>query len=127
MKHDSLVLALTLSLAIGLPLGILLFAMWARFIFKRLLKSLEKNDTHISLDVIAMKTLFYCFPGLLLLILSAAPGIYFNSLLKQEDYCKELIRANKGISKTDETLEQRCGKLDIDALFESVDRANQSD
>jgi hypothetical protein len=127
VKHDSIVIGFNVSLAIGLVLGILLFAMWVRFIFKRLLKSLEKRGVHFSLNTIAMKTMFYCFPGAILLIVCVIPAIYFSSLLKQEDYCKELIRANKGISKTDDTLQQRCGKLDIDALFESVNKADQSD
>jgi hypothetical protein len=118
MNHDTLSTALTLSTYIGIPLGLLLFVWWYKKVFGRLVKNLEKSKT-IHLEVVAIKALFYSFPGLVLFIACSVPALYFNYLLKQEDYCKQFIEVNKGIKKDDADLIKRCGALDIDALFKS--------
>jgi nitrate reductase gamma subunit len=116
LKHDQVELYYNISLYLGFILGLAAFIGWGIFIWKRLFKSVNKGKV-ISTGIVAMKTLFFMFPGLILFIICVIPMIYFANILKQEEYCKEVIRVNVGIKKDDPIFKQRCGCSDIDELF----------
>jgi hypothetical protein len=117
MNHSTLTLYFNWSLWIGLPLGLLLLVLWQRKIYKPLVRHLEKQQ-RVNLQGVAMKTLIASMPGLIACIVCVIPAFYFNHLLKQHDYCLEVVRVNKGMAKNDAMLVERCGRLDVDELFE---------
>lgn len=43
---------------------------------------------------------------------------YFNFLLKQETFCKQMIEVNK-LTETNADLEKKCGSLNINELLEN--------
>ncbi|SKB73954.1 hypothetical protein SAMN05660477_00927 [Soonwooa buanensis] len=116
MKHDQVELYYNISLYLGFIVGLAIFIGWAIFICKRLMKSANK-DKVISSTIIGMKTLFFTFPGLIGFIACFIPLFYFGNILKQEEYCKQVIRVNVGITKDDPIFKERCGCSDIDELF----------
>lgn len=93
MTHDQVELYYNISLYLGFILGLAAFVGWGVFIWKRLYKSANK-DKVISGTVVAMKTLFFMFPGLIAFVICVIPLTYFANILKQEEYCKEVIRVN---------------------------------
>ena len=103
----------------GLGGGAFVLIWWAKKIWKKYYKS-ATNDRVISISAVSMKALIYMFPGILLFILMNIPLMYLGSLLKKEDYCKEIIRVNKGIKKNDPFIKERCNCLDVDELFENA-------
>lgn len=115
MNHATVTTAFYVSLLIILPIGLLSMILWMRKIIKPLTKSVEKSG-RIDLDIISFKTLIFMLPGLLVLILFSVPAIYFNYLLKQETFCKEMIKRNN-LTKTRPELQEKCGSLDIDELL----------
>jgi hypothetical protein len=123
MTHNTIVTAFTVSLIIGMALGVLLAILWAKKIFRKLLGSMERHaaqNGRVSLNITAVQTLFYMLPGLLALIACCIPAIYFNYLLKQENYCQQLIKVNQRMTKDAPSLLKHCGALDLDALFKSA-------
>lgn len=119
MNHSTIQILFYVSLVLGLGGGTLLFVWWAKRIWKRYYKS-ATDTTIISPIAVAMKALFFMFPGVILFIIACVPVLYFGSLLKKEDYCKEIIRANKGIKKDDPFIKERCDCLNVDELFENA-------
>lgn len=115
MTHSQVQIYFYISLIIGMGLGLFLMIWWFRKIFKRLA---PKNNETASINGTAFKTLIFGFPGILMFILCCIPALYFNSLIKKEAYCLDLIQFNKGIKKDDPDIVERCGCLDVDELFE---------
>lgn len=115
MNHATVTAAFYISLLVILPIGLLLMILWAKKILKPLTRSIEKSR-RINLDEISYKTLFFMIPGVLVFILFSVPAIYFNHLLKQETFCKEMIKRNN-LTETRPELQEKCGSLDIDELF----------
>jgi hypothetical protein len=113
MTHNTIVIALALSVLIGIPLGIVLMVLWIKKIFKKVLGSKGPLEGAV---------LIYAFPGLVVLIVCSIPAFYFNYLLKQEDYCQQLVKVNPRMTKDDPALLKRCGALDIDALYKASGR-----
>lgn len=113
MTHNIIVIALTLSVLIGIPLGIVLMVLWIKRIFKKVLSNKGPLEGTV---------LIYAFPGLVVFIVCSIPAFYFNYLLKQEGYCQQLIKANPRLTKDDSDLLERCGALDINELFKASGR-----
>lgn len=117
MNHATISTYFNLSLFIGLPLGLLLIVLWARRVHPPLVRSIERQGV-VNLHAVAIRGTPYNAPGIIAFILCALPALYFNYLLKQHDYCSEVVKVNKGIAKNDADLQARCGRFDIEALFE---------
>jgi len=115
MNHATVTTAFYISLLVILPIGLLLMILWIRKIIKSLSKSIEKSGL-FDLQMISFKTLIFMLPGLLVFILFSVPAIYFNHLLKQETFCKEMIKRNN-LTETRPELQKKCGSLDIDELL----------
>jgi hypothetical protein len=119
MNHDQLTLYLAFSLFIGLPMGLIGMLLWTKRVWSRIRKSAERY-VHVSVGRIAVMSLFYVSPGLLLLLACSLPAIYFNHLLKQQSYCVEVVRTNRGIARDHPDLKARCGYFDMNELFASA-------
>jgi len=124
MNHTTLIMALNISLYLVLPIGMVLLFLWFTKIYKPLVKSLEKMK-RISTNSVAIKVMIYMMPGLLIFVLFSVPAIYFNHLIGQEEYCQELITVNN-FKKDHPTLIKRCGSLDIEGLFETIEKTKNS-
>jgi heme/copper-type cytochrome/quinol oxidase subunit 2 len=124
MGHDQIQLYFYISLVLGFVLGIGVLIWWAKRIWKKLLNRLEAHRSP-SRATVAAYTLWYMMPALIVFILCCIPMIYFNYLLKQEDYCITVIKVNKGIRKDDQTLRERCHQFDLDALFKEAGKTAQ--
>jgi len=116
MTRASIDFLFYLTLFGGFPLGIGLMIIWAKKIFPALMKRINQ-DRHIAVSTIATRSLFYMIPGLVLLILCCIPMLYFGNLRKQREYCLQVVRVNKGITKESTFLLKRCGEYDLDELF----------
>ena len=119
MTHSTIITLFFLSLIIGLGGGAFLLIWWAKKIWKKYYKSATVGNV-ISINAISMKALIYMFPGILLFIIINIPLLYIGSLLKKEDYCKEIIKFNKGIKKDDPFIKERCSCLNVDELFQNA-------
>ena len=119
MKHDQLTLYFALSLLIGLSVGVIGMLLWIKRVWPRIRKNAE-SYVHVSVARIAVMSLFYASPGLLFLVVCSLPAIYFSHLLKQQSYCVEVIRTNRGITKDHPDLKARCGYFDMNELFASA-------
>lgn len=115
MSHSTILLAFYVSLILILPIGLFLMVHWAKRIFKPIAKGIDESK-HINLNGIAFKTFIYMIPGIIVLGIFAAPALYFNHLIKKEDYCVEVIRFNR-IKEPDADLKERCSCLNMDELF----------
>lgn len=118
MTHNTIQILFYIALVFGLGGGALILVWWAKKIWKKYYKS-ATSDRVISISAVSMKASIYMFPGILLFIVMNIPLMYLGSLLKKEDYCKEIIRFNKGIKKDDPFIKERCDCLDVDELFEN--------
>ena len=87
-----------------------------------MVKNLEKNGVY----AVAVKTFFYMFPGIIAMIICCIPVLYFGGLYSQEDYCKQVIKVNKWITKDSITLQERCSAFNLDELFEYVQNKNNT-
>lgn len=108
------------TLLSGLPFGIILAVLWAKTIFPRLMKRVNRQASqhgYISISGISMQSLIFMIPGLVLLILCCVPVLYFGNLRKQREYCLTVVKVNKGITKESRFLQERCGCFDLDELF----------
>lgn len=105
-----------ISLFVGMPLGVALTILWGRIIFKPLMKGVNSQPV-IDLAGISFRAFVYMLPGLLVLILCCAPALYFGNLRKQREYCLRVVKTNKGVTRDDERLLERCGCYDLDELF----------
>jgi hypothetical protein len=114
MTHNTITVSFYTSLAAGLIGGLFLFIWWAKKVWKRI-----ANTKTRSSNAMAMRVLFYTFPGLVMFILLCIPCFYFNHLLKQEEYCKQMIEVNKGIKRDDPLIQERCSCLDLDEFFKN--------
>jgi len=119
MTHNTIQILFYIALVLGLGGGAFVLIWWAKKIWKKYFKS-ATSDKVISISAVSMKAFIYMFPGILLFILMNIPLMYLGSLLKKEDYCKEIIRVNKGIKKDDPFIKERCDCLDVDELFENA-------
>lgn len=117
MNHATLELYFKMAYYILMPLGILLMIWWGVKMYRRNVKKLEQQKT-ISISVVGMQTLFYMLPSIFVFILFSVPAIYFNHLINQEDYCKQLIQVND-LKSNSSVLKERCGGLDIDELMKA--------
>lgn len=112
MTHNTITILFYISLVIGLVGGTSAFVWWAVRVWKRIV-----NTNTRSINGVVMRVMFYTFPGLIMFILLCIPCFYFNHLLKQEEYCKQVIEINKGITRDDPTIQESCSCLDLDELF----------
>ena len=119
MSHSTIQILFYVALVFGLGGGAFILIWWAKKIWKRYYKSVT-NDQVIIISAVSMKAFIYMLPGICLFILMNIPLMYLGSLLKKEDYCKEIIRVNKGIKKDDPFIKERCNCLDVDELFENA-------
>ncbi len=106
------------SFIIGTPLGICVMIFWYRKVSKKLYKSIEKSRT---VNEIAVKSLFYNLPSLILFLLLHVPGLYFGYLLKQHDFCKNMLEFNQnntaGFDANHPDFLEKCGCFDINELM----------
>jgi hypothetical protein len=116
MSGAQLTLYFALSLTIGLSIGLAGLLLWIRRVWPRIRKRADRQEP-ASIDGIAVMSLFYVSPGLLFFLACSVPAIYFNYLLKQQSYCVEVVRANKGITQDDAFLKERCSYYDTNELF----------
>lgn len=119
MTHSTIQILFYFALVFGLGGGAFILIWWAKKIWKKYFKSVT-NDRVISISAVSMKAFIFMFPGVLLFILMNIPLMYLGSLLKKEDYCKEIIKFNKGIKKDDPFIKERCDCLDVDELFKNA-------
>jgi hypothetical protein len=123
MNHAQLTLYFTLSLFIGLSIGVIGMFLWIKRVWPRIKKNAERSggaQGHVNVGGIAVMSLVYASPGLLLLVAFSVPAIYFNHLMKQQLYCVEVVRTNRGITQDHPDLKARCGYFDMNELFESA-------
>jgi len=118
MSHSTILLGFYFSLLVFLPAGAYIMFRWGKKVVKPLARDIDQSKS-IDIPGIATKTFFYMIPSIIACGVFAAPVLYFNYLLKQEDYCKEIIRFNK-LSKSDPILKERCSCFHVDELFKSV-------
>lgn len=121
MSHATIDILFWLTMGVGLPLGILLYVMWVKKIFPAMMRSMNK-EKRVDLESVAMKALFFGFPGLVMMIVCAIPVIYFGHLRKQFDYCVQVVQVNKQIERGDDDLKERCGAYDVEELFREAGR-----
>lgn len=100
----------------GLPLGLVLMALWGKKIFPRVLKPVNGQPS-VSVSAIPMRVFVYMIPGFLVFLLCCVPVLYCGHLRKQREYCLQVVRMNKGITKDNDMLKERCGCFDLDELF----------
>ncbi len=110
-----------LTLGVGLPLGVVLYVMWVKRIFPAMMRSIDR-EKRVDVESIAMKALFFGFPGLVMMMVCAIPVIYFGHLRKQFDYCVQVVRVNKQITRESEDLRERCGGYEVEELFRAAGR-----
>ena len=115
MSHNTILIGFYASLFLILPLGLYLMIYWAKRIYKPIARGID-DSKHIQLSGIAFKTFVYMIPGMIMLGVFAAPAIFFNHLMKKEDYCMDVIKFNK-LEKADADLQERCSCLDMNELF----------
>jgi hypothetical protein len=114
-----------LSLVAGLGIGTGLMILWARRIYKPMVKQLEgmaQRSGHVSIDAVGVLTSWKMLPGIAMLIICVIPLFYFNNLLKRFDYCQEVVRVNKITSSSDAFLNERCQGLDLNEVLQSARR-----
>lgn len=114
MNRAQLTLYFALSLGIGLPISAIGMLLWTKRVWSRIRKNTERYG---GVEQIAVMSLFYVSPGLLFLLACLVPAIYFSHLLKQQLYCVEVIRINRGITQDHADLKARCGYFDMNELF----------
>jgi hypothetical protein len=119
MTHSTIQILFYTALVFGLGGGAFVMYWWGKKIWKKYYKSATSGNL-ISISGVSMKAFIYMFPGILLFFLMNIPLLYMASLLKKEDYCKEIIKFNKGIKKDDPFIKERCDCLDVDELFENA-------
>lgn len=117
MKIAVIQMCLYASFIIALVLSIYICIWWYKKVAKKLNKSVENER---SIENIAMKSLFYNLPSLIVLMLLFIPCLYFGGLSKQYNYCKKVIEVNSNRSyafdlESEDFLED-CGCFDIDEL-----------
>ncbi len=120
MNHATLSIAFYVSLVLGMSIGIAIMIGWAKRILKPAVTTLERSlesSKVIDHEVIGGSMFLLMLPGLIAFVLCCVPVIYFNYLLKQHNYCLQVIRVNKIKNTDDEFLIARCGKLDLDELL----------
>jgi len=114
MNHAQLTLYFQLSLFIAVPVGVLGMLLWMKRVWPRIRTNAERIG---SVKSIVAMSLFYVSPGLLFFVACSVPAIYFNYLLKQQLYCVEVVRTNRGITQDNADLKERCGYFDMNELF----------
>lgn len=117
MSHSTITTCYYISLFLSFVVGGAILTWWGYLIVKKRHRSIVDPE-NIHIEAAAVKGVFYMMPGLLAFVVLSVPVLYFNYLLKQEAYCLEVIRTNKGIKKDDPDLLERCGALNIEELFE---------
>ena len=115
MNHATLQQYFMLSF-VGIGLGLICMLLWAKKIYKPLVSKMSQFKV-ISPRIASIPAFIYMLPGILIFFASSVPTLYFNHLLKQEEYCRQIIQVNKDITKTSSFLQERCGRFDLDALF----------
>lgn len=104
-----------LSIGICLPLAALVLYLWSVKVYKPLKASIERERS-VDLHSVSMKTLVMMMPGIIGAILCCVPMFYCGNLRKQHAYCVEVVRVNKGITRDDPDIIERCGRYDFDEL-----------
>lgn len=105
-----------LTLFGGFFVGMIAVVLWARKIFPSLMEKIAR-DQNVSVSAIASRAFISMLPGLLLFALCCLPMFYFGNLLKQRGYCLQVVQTNKGITRDNPALLERCGQYDLDELF----------
>lgn len=117
MTRTNIQIYLCISLIIALAIGVYVLIWWYIKVSTKLNKSIEKDRT---IDSIAMKSLFYNFPSLIIFILLFIPSIYFGHKLKQLVFCQNVIKFNSknnfGFDINNPDFKEDCGCFDIKEL-----------
>jgi ABC-type Fe3+ transport system permease subunit len=116
MNRAQLTFYFAFSLFIGLSIGVVGMLLWIKRVWSRIRKSAERQGP-ANVGGIAVMSLFYASPGLLFFVACGVPAIYFSHLLKQQSYCVEVVRTNRGITQDHADLKERCGYFDMNELF----------
>ena len=119
MTHNEINTLFYITGILGFAGGTALFIWWVRRTWKKI-----ANTQSASVNGIAMRTLFYSMPGIIMFVVCLIPCFYFMHLLDQEEYCKDIIRFNKGIQKDDSTVQERCSCFDLDELFKEANNSS---
>jgi len=123
MNHATINILFYISLIVILPIGAYLMIRWGKRIVKPISRDIDKSKS-VQVQGIAFKTFIYMIPSIIGFIIFAVPVMYFSHLMKQEDYCIELIRVNH-LKKTDPILKERCDCLDHEELFQKAASADK--
>lgn len=110
MTYSTLKILFYISIVFGLIIGILLFIWWTKKIKKKIF-----NTKAASIA----RTFFYILPGIIMFIIACVPCLYSNYLLKQYNYCKQVIEVNKGIDRNASIIQERCSCFDLNELFKN--------
>ena len=104
MTESALLIAFLGSLLVGLAVGLALLILWARYVFPRLKRVVERT---FSLSGIAFLGTVLMMPGVLAFALACVPAFYLGHQRKQLEYCVEVIRVN-GLGPAESMLQERC-------------------
>jgi hypothetical protein len=116
MNRAQLTFYFAFSLSLGLSIGVVGMLLWIKRVWSRIRNSAERQGP-VNVDGIAVMSLFYVSPGLLFFLACSVPAIYFGHLLKQQSYCVEVVQTNRGVTRDDAFLKERCGYYDMNELF----------
>lgn len=114
MNTTQLALVSTLSLFIGLPMGVIGMLLWFKGVWPRIMKNIEQGQD------LQGTVFFYALPGLLLMVACAVPAIYFGKQLSMQEYdCVGMVRdqLRRGITQDSAEFKERCSYFDRDELF----------
>jgi len=117
MTKTSIQIYLLISFILASVIGIYVLIWWYKKVSKRLNKSIE-HTTRVS--SIGMKSLFYNLPSLVTFIILFIPSLYFGYLLKQHNYCQNVVNINSkssiGFDLNNQEFLEDCGCFDMNEL-----------
>lgn len=117
MTYDRISTLFYASLLIVLPIGLVAIVLWGLWIFPRIVRSGTPRSGRVSLNQISFAAVFWMTPGIVAMMVCSVPSIYLGHLLKQLDYCTEVVRVN-GLERAADMLDERCSLYDRNELAE---------
>ncbi|WP_434777332.1 hypothetical protein [Neisseria sp. Ec49-e6-T10] len=119
MTHAQIELGFKLAIYGWLPFCFLVFIYLLYCVYKKIAqKRWILEATLADKNKIALATLWYSLPAIVTLVIMVIPAIYFNHLVKQEDYCLTIIKVNKINTIENPFLQDRCSSFDLPELIE---------
>lgn len=123
MTHSQVELGYTLTFYGWLPLCFIMFIYMMYRVYKTLSKKkIIREGTLADRHTITAMVLWFSIPAISLLIVMTVPVFYFNYLVKQENYCLDVIRVNKIKTTNNQFLQERCGRFELNELIKRVNK-----